>query len=96
MKKVKISEKELNNALYKRAIGYEANEVVEEYSIDESGDYILNKRKVTKKHISPDLAAAKLLLEKYSDKDSEEIKGMTKEELYEKKLQLLELLAKNK
>jgi hypothetical protein len=95
MKKVKISEKELNKALYKRALGYEANEVVEEYSVDESGDYILNKRKITKKHISPDLSAAKLLLEKYSDKDSDEIKNMTKQEIYEKKLQLLELLEKS-
>ena len=96
MKKIKFSEKEINKALYKRALGYETNEVVEEYSIGESGDYVLNKRKVTKKHISPDLTAAKLLLEKFSNQDDSEIKNMTDEELYKKKLELLELLSKNK
>ena len=51
-----ISEKEIKNALYKKAIGYEANEVVEEFVLDESGDYKLNKKKVTKKHISQEIA----------------------------------------
>lgn len=94
MVKNRFSEEEINNALYKRAIGYEAKEVVDEYTVDEGGDYVLNKRKVTKKHISPDLTAAKLLLEKYSDRTNEEIKNMTQEELYEKELQLLKLLKK--
>lgn len=92
----RFSEKELNKALYKRAVGYEANEVVEEYNIDENGNQVLNKRKVTKKHISPDLSAAKLLLEKFSDSSNDAIKNMTDEELYQEKLKLLELLEKNK
>lgn len=96
MKKIKVSEKELNNALYKKAIGYEANEIVEEYSLNESGDYVLNKRKITKKHISPDLTAAKLLLEKFSDRDNTEIKNMSDEELLQKKLELINLLSKKK
>lgn len=90
----KFSEKEINKALYKRAIGYEANEIVEEYLVDESGEYILNKKKVTKKHISPDLSAAKLLLEKFSNENDSEIKEMSKEELLQKKLELLEMLRK--
>ncbi|MDD4110901.1 MAG: hypothetical protein PHS54_05080 [Clostridia bacterium] len=94
MRKNKFSEKEINKALYKRAIGYEVSEVVEEYSVDESGEYALNKKKVTKKHISPDLSAAKLLLEKYSNENDSEIKEMTKEELLQKKLELIEMLKK--
>lgn len=93
---MKFSEKELNKALYKKAIGYEANEVVEEYSIDESGGCILNKKKVTKKHISPDLTAAKLLLEKFSDNGDNQIKSMTEDELNKEKLELLEKLSKKK
>lgn len=94
MKRNNFSEKKINKAVYKKAIGYETKEVVEEYLVDESGGCVLNKKKVTKKHISPDLTAAKLLLEKYSDMTNEEIKNMTEEELYKKKLELLELLGK--
>ena len=88
-----ISEKEIKNALYKKAIGYEANEVVEEFVLDESGD--LSKKKVTKKHISPDLAAVKLLLEKL-EKKTEKYANLTDEQLLQEKLRLLELLEKSK
>lgn len=87
----KISEKEIKQALYKKALGYDANEVVEEFVLDESGDYKLSKRKVTKKHISPDLSAVKLLLEKV-EKKSEKYSKMTDEELIREKLKLIELL----
>lgn len=90
-----ISEKEIKNALYKKAIGYEANEVVEEFVLDESGDYKLSKKKVTKKHISPDLAAVKLLLEKL-EKKTEKYANLTDEQLLQEKLRLLELLEKSK
>ncbi len=96
MKKIKVSKEKLNDALYKKAIGYEANEIVEEYSLNESGDYILSKKKITKKHISPDLTAAKLLLERFSDRDNSEIKSMSDEELLQKKLELINLLSKKK
>ncbi|HEY8390167.1 MAG TPA: hypothetical protein VIL26_04360 [Clostridia bacterium] len=46
----------------KKAQGYNVNEVVEEYVMDEEG-LKLTKKKVTKKHIPPDLAAAKLLID---------------------------------
>ena len=87
----KISEKEIKKALYKKAVGYEANEVVEEFVLDESGDYKLSKRKVTKKHISPDLSAVKLLLEKV-EKKTDKYSEMTDEQLIKEKLKLLELL----
>lgn len=96
MGKRKCLEKKINDAVYKRAIGYEANEIVEEYSFDESGDCILNKRKVTKKHISPDLSAAKLFLEKLSEVNNSELKELTEEELNKEKLKLIKLLEKNK
>lgn len=87
----KISEKEIKKALYKKALGYDANEVVEEFVLDESGDYKLSKRKVTKKHISPDLSAVKLLLEKV-EKKSDRYSKMTDEELIREKLKLIEML----
>lgn len=87
----KFSEKKIDEAIYKKAVGYEANEVVEEFVLDEKGEYKLNKRKITKKHISPDLSAAKLLLEKAEEK-KDKYSTMTDEELYREKVRLLELL----
>lgn len=96
MGKREYSEKKINDALYKKAVGYETDEIVEEYAVDESGDYVLNKRRVTKKHISPDLSAAKLLLDKLSNINVNELKEMSEEELTEQKLKLIELLQKYK
>ena len=59
----------------KKAKGYTASEVVEEYVMDEEG-LKLTKKKVTKKHIPPDITAAKLLLELEPD-----IESLTDEEL---------------
>lgn len=53
---------EVTEALRRRALGYEADEVVEEYGFTE-GEAVLLKRKVTKKDVPPDIQAAKLLLE---------------------------------
>ena len=77
------------NALYKKAFGYDTNEVVEEFVLDEGGDYKLSKRKVTKKHISPDLSAVKMLLD---ETKTEVYSDMTEEELMREKLRLLEIL----
>lgn len=87
----RFSEKEIKNALYKKAIGYEANEVVEEFILSEDGDYKLSKRKVTKKHISPDLSAVKLLLEKV-EKKTDKYSEMTDEQIINEKLKLLQML----
>ncbi len=93
--KKKSLEKEITNALYKKAFGYDTNEVVEEFVLDEGGDYKLSKRKVTKKHISPDLTAVKMLLEKIESK-TEIYSDMSDEELMREKLRLLEILEKLK
>lgn len=91
----KFSEKKINEALYKKAVGYEASEVVEEFVVSEEGEFKLNKRKVTKKHISPDLSAVKMLLEKVENKKGK-YSEMTDEQLYNEKIKILELLEKLK
>ena len=80
----KIS-KELDKALYKKAVGYETDEIVEEYVCDEGGDFKLNKKKVTKKYISPDL-------DKLNSTKTNKFKDLTDEELLLEKKKLLEKL----
>ena len=50
----------IKGALLERALGYDADEVVEEYGFSE-GEAVLVKRKVTKKRVPPDIQAAKML-----------------------------------
>ena len=45
--------KELEEAMYKRALGYYVDEWVEEYRYDENGNETLVYKKKTKKHIPP-------------------------------------------
>ena len=80
--------KDIEKALIKKAVGYDAEEVVEEFADDE-GDLRLLKRKVTTKNFPPDVSAAKLLLDIGGSKSVEE---MTDEELEEQKNRLLKLL----
>lgn len=87
----KIS-KELDKALYKKAVGYETDEIVEEYVCDEGGDFKLNKKKVTKKYISPDLQSVKMLLDKLNSTKTNKFKDLTDEELLLEKKKLLERL----
>ena len=85
-------EEKLKKALFKKALGYRTNEIVEEYVLDDSGMKRLAKQKVTKKHISPDISAIRVLIEKYSTDLAEEIHGMTDEELLAERTRLLKLL----
>ena len=57
-----MSEDPVREALVRRALGYETDEVVEEYGFNE-GEAVLLKRKVTKKSVPPDIQAAKMLLD---------------------------------
>lgn len=77
------------DAVLKRALGYEAEEVVEEYSGE---DGTLLKRKVTRKNVPPDISAAKLILS--GEEKQKDIWEMTDEELAEEKRRLLALLKK--
>lgn len=86
-----MDEEEIKNALLKRAIGFECDEIVEEYVTDEKGNAVLSKRKVTKKFNPPDVSALRFLLEQSSLCD-DDISNMTDEQLEKEKERLLQLL----
>ncbi len=84
-------EDKIRKALLKKALGYSADEVVEEYSLND-GEEVLVKKKVTKKHYSPDVSAVKILLERYYKTYQDKISLMSDEELLEEEERLLNLL----
>ena len=84
-------EEKIRQALLKKALGYESDEVVEEYQVDE-GDLKLSKRKVTKKHFSPDISAVKVLLERYYKTYDEVISAMSDEDRDNERSRLEKLL----
>lgn len=47
-----VVDREIENAMYKRAMGYEYDEITEEYEMG-----FLTKRKVVRKHVPPDTGA---------------------------------------
>ena len=63
MKGKNLSDKEVKAALVKKALGFDATEIVEEYVSDEQGDIRLSRKKVTTKNVPPDVTALKMLLE---------------------------------
>lgn len=85
-------EAKIKKALLKKALGYDADEVVEEYVLDEDGNTKLSKKKITRKHYSPDISAMKVLFEKYIKTYGEEVAQMTDDELLQEKERLLKLL----
>ena len=76
----------IRRALYRRAVGFEADEVTEEYSFNEGEEGLL-KRRVVKKQVPPDVAAAKLYVEAQKP-----LTELTDEELEREKDRLLHLL----
>lgn len=60
-----VMKNDISTALFKKAIGYTAKEIVEEYS----GEKELLKKKVSTKHIPPDITALKTYLELNKEKD---------------------------
>ena len=86
-KKGKVDESELKAALVKKALGYDATEVVEEY-LSEEGEIKLAKKKITKKNVPPDITALKMLIESEIKPLSELSDG----ELEEEKERLLKML----
>lgn len=90
-KKKSVTEIDLKDALLKKALGYDATEVVEEYVSGEEGEIKLTKKKVTKKNVPPDMTALKMLM----DGDGRPIESLTDEELTEEKERLLKLLSEN-
>lgn len=63
-------ETELMKSLLKRAKGYRYNEVQEEYSIKEDGEFVLTKKKIVRKYCPPDSNALKAYLDISSEKES--------------------------
>ncbi len=86
-----MDDEQLKEALIKKALGFESDEIVEEYLPDENGNPVLSKRKITKKFNSPDISALKFLLEQ-SEFSDDEISRMTDAELEAEKDRLLQLL----
>ena len=86
------SEDQVKKALIKKAVGYEAKEEIKEFIIVDNGKDILAKKRITKKHVSPDLAAMKLLLERYGLEFEKSLENMSDAELFEEKNRLLQLL----
>lgn len=82
----------IKNALLKKAVGYEANEIVKEYTSGEDGDIILSKKKVTTKHYAPDVSAVKLLLDRYYKTYKEIVEEMSDEALEAEKERLEKLV----
>ena len=76
----------IKGALLERALGYDADEVVEEYGFYE-GEAVLVKRKVTKKRVPPDIQAAKMLLD-----GAPPLTSLSDEQLQKEKERLLLLL----
>ena len=81
---------EIKEALLKRAVGFNATEVTEEYTGGDDGEMRMIKRKVVSKNVPPDVSAAKLLYE--LDSGLGNLKDLTDEELEMEKQRLLELL----
>lgn len=87
--KEKTTNKKVEKALIKKALGYDAVEIVEEY-VNNEGEIVLLKKKVTTKNVPPDVSALKLVL----DSGKGDVKGMTDSELEDEKNRLLLTLAK--
>ena len=79
---------EVKQALVKRALGYDAEETVEEYA-SEGEDVKLVRKKITKKNVPPDVSAAKLLLEM---EGTEDLAAMSDEQLETEKKRLLKII----
>ncbi len=84
----KLNECDFKSALIKKALGYDATEVVEEYVSGDEGEVKLTKKKVTKKNVPPDITALKLLMET----GDRAVSALSDEELEKEKARLLELL----
>ncbi len=90
-KKTVVKEQDFKDALIKKALGYDATEIVEEYVSSEEGEVKLTKKKVTKKNVPPDITAIKLLLEN----EEKDVASLTDEELEREKNRLLQILKAN-
>lgn len=73
-------------------MGYDAQEITEEFSEDGEGNVKMTKKKVVTKNVPPDVTALKLL--KDMDEFGGDLRKYTDEELEEEKTRLKSLLTK--
>jgi hypothetical protein len=85
-------DEDLMKALRKKAKGYKAKEIVDEFVIDEGSEPVLSRRKITYKDVPPDIGAVKTIAEILNDTGYKEL---TAEELKKEKQRLLEELKAN-
>lgn len=88
--KEKKRQREAEEALRRKALGYKATEIVEEYGVTDTGAVELVKRRVTEKDVPPDLSALKTYLEYNSQED--EFASFSVEELFAERKKLLQEL----
>ena len=81
---------DINSALLKKALGFDAKEIVEEYSTGDDGEVKLSKKKVTTKNVPPDVTALKMLLERTAP-----LSEYSDEELESEKQRLLKILGQS-
>ena len=81
------SSTKIHDALLKKALGYDTEEVVSEYADSDEGIKLI-KQKVTKKSVPPDVSALKMLL----DEDAVDYTSLSDEELIKERERLLGLL----
>ena len=92
---MEIKKEKIKEALMKKAMGYNFEESVEEFSLDEeNGKYKPCKKRISKKYMPPDISAMKALLS-ICDEDSK-YDLMTEEELLIERAKLLEQLSSEK
>ena len=78
----------MKSALYRKAVGYDSTETVEEYS-ESDGELVLVKRKVTIKNVPPDVSALKMLLDM---NETEDLSALSDEQLEKERKKLLKIL----
>ena len=82
------SENDLKSALYRKAVGYDSTETVDEYSASHDElDHV--RRKVTIKNVPPDVSALKMLLDM---NETEDLSALSDEQLEKERKKLLKIL----
>lgn len=94
MREKNSPEDDIKVALLKRAKGYNYNEIINEYSLAENGEYVLSKKKVTKKYVPPDITSAKLYLELTGNLEGD-YSSWSDDELLSEKQRLENLILEN-
>lgn len=87
------TKKQIKEALLKKAIGFDAQETVEEF-LESDGEMKLLKRKVTKKSVPPDVSAVKLLLD--IREEETDFLSLTDDELEKERVRLMKILEEKK